>query len=528
MANKLFLAIICLTLCFLPGAYTQDTGGEIVCKVIRADSGAPVFYSTVKLFGTNRGTIADDKGQFRLPGSLNSSQKIILSSIGYEIKEVYISDLKPNTLNLIYLQPSIDKLATVVLRSKKKKRRLSAKRIVKKAIASIKENYSQTPFSYIAYYRDYQQPIDSSYVLNTDQEIYPEYINLNESILHVFDAGFDTDHLDNDDNQTVLYSYLRNEDFVRDSLFTVPYDNYKKKYLKDVVIPPLGGNELNLLTLTDAVRNYNKRSFSFVESLKLDFVKNHRFKLNKVNYLDDIALYEIDFYSYKDITKSTYRGKGKIYISKEDYAIHKLSYGLYGSKNEFPLYAVNIEYKKNGEKMYLNYITFNNRFEIYGDPSFAIEEIIYNVNNSSFDVVFNKDFDRLSIKTSRKKIKLSYEEQKIDIEDVLLFSRHIRIKVNKKQMQKIPNLNAEGLSKNIKLLMKGITDTKGNVLNEAPKLALNQYREIFVQEVFTESRLEPRFKVVDKQAPLSASEINEFNNKHLYWINTPLKKNKKH
>ena len=81
---------------------------------------------------------------------------------------------------------------------------MSAGRIVKEAIKRIPNNYPVDPFSYIGYYRDYQQVTDSSYLADMNFEDKHTYINLNEGVIQVFDAGFGTNRLTDELNQTVL------------------------------------------------------------------------------------------------------------------------------------------------------------------------------------------------------------------------------------------------------------------------------------------------------------------------------------
>ena len=55
------------------------------------------------------------------------------------------------------------------------------------------------------------------------------YINLNEGVIQVFDAGFGTNRLTDELNQTVLYEFQSNKNFPVDTLLTIPYDNRKHK-----------------------------------------------------------------------------------------------------------------------------------------------------------------------------------------------------------------------------------------------------------------------------------------------------------
>ncbi len=43
------------------------------------------------------------------------------------------------------------------------------------------------------------------------------------------------------------------------------------------------GNELFILLVHDAIRNFDKRSFSFVDTLTQDFIRNHWFSTSNRN-----------------------------------------------------------------------------------------------------------------------------------------------------------------------------------------------------------------------------------------------------
>uniref|UniRef100_UPI0030EF87A5 hypothetical protein n=1 Tax=uncultured Winogradskyella sp. TaxID=395353 RepID=UPI0030EF87A5 len=115
-----------------------------------------------------------------------------------------MSLLTSKPYHIIYLFPKTEALSEVVL-SVEKTKELSTRQIVKKAIENIKINYPVDPFSYIAYYRDYQFADE-------------EYINLNEGIVEVFDQGFTSHKISDSLNATSLYSYKLNTDFKQDSL----------------------------------------------------------------------------------------------------------------------------------------------------------------------------------------------------------------------------------------------------------------------------------------------------------------------
>ncbi len=522
--------IILFFLCTV-NAQNQTEVCEVFCRVLATNSDIPVYYATIKVSGTNRGVIADSEGEFRLPCDLIASDKIVLSSIGFKTKEVAIKELRAGKVNIIYLEPVIVDLDAVNLVAKKKKeRKLPAKLIVLKALNNIPLNYPKTPYSYIGYYRDYQQPIGNSYQhISTNHNKSAQYINLNEGLIEVFDAGFGTDYLTNDQNQALIYSYNKNATFLQDSALSIPYDNVNKKYLETVFIPPFGGNEFHVLNITNAIRNHNSSSLSFIDVLDKNFINNHFFSLKGIVYLNDTSIYEIDIITNSTASGNEHFAKGKIFVAKENFAIHKLQYETYRQRKKTPLYGVTIEYMPIDQKMYLNYITFNNKFEAGSDQYFKIKTMDLNTDEMFFDVYFNTKLDKNSIYPIHKKFKATYtyKNEKVKIKKVQPLKDRLRVVIDKEQLFSLPGFKLDNLKEVLRLKIKNVKDTDGRVLNDIPKVELNQYREVFVQEVFPGKQVEKGVKLMNKNAPLSTSAINDFEEIHKYWVNTPLKKNKK-
>ena len=63
-------------------------------------------------------------------------------------------------------------------------------------------------------------------------------------------------------------------------------------------------------------------------------------------------------------------------------------------------------------------------------------------------------------------------------------------------------------------------------LDKKSTIKINQFRELFVQEVFPVKQLPSDIIAVEKNKPLSYATLNNFSNNDKYWINTPLKKYK--
>ncbi len=167
---------------------------EIKGQVLEIDRNTPVVFATIQLKQSKNGFITDENGYFRLPKLYKDiGDTLIISSIGYVSKEIPVGTLDNKELNSIFLKPRTENLDEVtVIGDKKKPKWVSGVSLVKKAIAMIPTNYPTTAHSYVGYYRDYQL-------------VHNEYFNLNEAIVEVFDAGINTDKLNDEFNQTALY-----------------------------------------------------------------------------------------------------------------------------------------------------------------------------------------------------------------------------------------------------------------------------------------------------------------------------------
>ena len=503
---------------------------KLRCKIIDITTKKPIVYATIVLKKNHRGTHADSNGLFEIPIGYKETGVIRISSIGYKTKEVRLANLKNNDLNIIYISVANNVLKEVVIKtSRKKKRKLLAREIVKNAIDQILENYPTEAHSYAGYYRDYQQPVGDSYQKITKSTTPIKYLNVHEAIIESFDDGFDSDKLNGKKNQSLLYKYKTNKDFKQDSTLTIPYDNKNKKYSETVYITPLGGNELNILNLTNSIRNYDKMSFSYTNIFQKDFLQNHTFKVKKIIYSDKTPLYEISFFSISEKTSNEFYANGSIYISKQDFAIHKFNYNLFYQFKEEPQYTVTIEYRQKKDKMYLNYITFNNYFEARNGNYFKIDKTIFNSKKNAFKISFNRQIDLSSLEPFRRNFKIYYKNEKLKIIDVNPFdtdSRTVTAYIDKKSIAKI-DFEKEKDNPNYRSYftfeVANIKDFNGYKVNERKSIKMNQYREFFVQEVFDNKTLPIEQNFIDKRLPLSESKITPLELENDYWMNTPLK-----
>lgn len=534
MKKNFFVLLFFLTVVLF--SHSQNSK-EILCKVLDIETKIPVSFATIKFEGEQNGVIADEDGEFRLPKDYKVSNKnIAISSIGYETLKVSVITLKDGTVNIIYLKPKVEALSTVLVtgnsKSGEKSKGLTAKTIVKNAIGRIPTNYPNSAHSYISYYRDYQL-------------IKNNYYNLNEAILESFDAGFNTDKYSNRQNVTALYSYNLNREFYQDSLLLNSIYG-KSKSISEGDFAKLGTeiqNELEILNIHNPIRNYNKSSFSFIYVFRDNFVNNHLFKLTNITYVEDIPLYEIDFVT-RDDPGMRYMGSGKIYISKLNYAIHRIEYRVYANRNyrstrtqghtfanimskpKNILFEVKVEYKSKNNKMYLNYMTFNNLFVIKKPNPFKVDDFLFNPKTKNFILSFNTPLDMSSIER-KSNFRLRYKDNKLIIKEIkAMDDKTVKIKV----VDWSAGLNDDITtidSADFSYKLKRIKNTFGATINQVNKISGYQFREYFTQEIFENKRPKEDLIYVDKTLPISATKTNipSFD-LDKYWVNSPLKKTK--
>ena len=367
----------------------------------------PISYATVRFLGTNRGLIADVNGQFRLPSSILEETKILeVSSIGYTTIFIEMDSLELNKLNVYMMKPSVIALDEVILKTSKSEskknrlltsilentKKLKARQIVSRAVNNIKYNLDDKPHSYIGYYRDYQI-FDNT------------YYNLNEGIIEQFDEGINTHPIFNDSNQSALYSFNQNNNFAINLESQKAYDDNNKK-IPEAKIFSFGGNELSILNIHNAIRNYSNNSFSFVYRMDIDFLKNHEFSKEKVIIVDDNPILEISFINIKELTSVSHSVWGFLRVSLKDFSIYSFKYTAFDSNKIEPVFNLKIEYKKINQKMYLNYITFNNRFLLLLEENvFKESNVIYDAKHNRFEITFNSFPKPETIKKRNFKIK---------------------------------------------------------------------------------------------------------------------------
>lgn len=503
----------------------------VLGKLIKSETLEPIPYASIRIKNKDIGLITNFDGGFKIPAKFkNIGDTLEISSLGYNTKIVFLSQLSEYQINIISLSESIEILNEVIVETSKKPKRLNPKEIVRYAIRRIDENFPVEPFSYVGYYRDYQLKDD-------------RYLNLNEAILAIFDPGFDQRDLK--DTQIQIYKYIENYNFIRDSIAAQTY-NYvdRTKIIPKATISGRIANEYVRLRLHDAIRNYNIQTYSFIDRLDIDFIKNHKLKLLADTFISETPLYNIKISKVLDNIEVF----GKIYISKSNFGIHKLEYAVYekeppkylkgpfwnlgvrtmdNGKRGKLLYDIKVEYRRQNEKLYLNYISFNNAFDILLPPKFAPIAAEIDSDRKRFKLIMNNPpLEKDAIIS--KNYNLYYQKQKLNIEkieinknNIYLYPKNAKVVFDPILVQYFESRNLTGVA----IEIKDVKDVYGNLVNESEAIHYNQFREFFTQKVSSKTEKPTDTLYMKKTAPLNrnqpiASPVNPSD----YWMNTPLEK----
>jgi hypothetical protein len=525
MKKLIFLTFpIILFLFSCPLVYPQQSDYKLG-RVSDSKTSEPVPYATIRLKNSQFGIYTNAEGDFRiLNNNAFQSDSIIISCIGYHRHSIAYDDLKATGMNKLLLVPDIYELKEVRINARRK--RLSPELIISRAIRNIKNNNPVKPFSYVSYYRDYLKDSVS-------------YLNLNEAIIQTLDNGF---AYPSDSNRYRLLAFRKNMDFARTNItpfYDLPETDHSDESFKRIPFAVVGdqyGNELYILLGHDALRNSDKRTFSFVDTLANNFIRNHWFS-EPVGVRDGSnLLYKIEFINKHQITTNVISMKGAIYIQPDDYSIHKLEYSgsyLDSDKKNKEIFSIEIEYGREpakGSPMYLKYISFNNLF-IIPDPNddnyFRIMDVRWKQDGGPYasypfpDMTlianFNRQIDPVSIGKAGN-FGLTVGKRTARISRVWVAGPYLYLTVRDDKFQR-KELDSCHLS------VKTLKDINGSFLNKRKGLEFHQFRELFVQEY--NKPLDFKNNCFIQPEPLEQNCISISDNSGRFWMNSPLKAGEK-
>lgn len=503
LVTFLFIQLIC------PQSKAQNQQ-FITGRIINKETNAAIPFVTIALYPSNMGVISNANGDFKLGiQSEYQTDTVVITCIGFKSQKLLYKQLSTSDVNTIFLSPAVYNIDEVMVLAKKK--RLSSLQIIKRAIERIEMNYPCTPFSYTSYFRDYQ---------TYKQRMY----NMNEAIIHVSDSGFNTSFLE---SKFRLLDFKQNPNFPKMDV-TPFYDTLKIDNPTDIfkTIPKAHiydktGNELIILLVHDAIRNYDTFSFSFVDTLKDNFIVNHHFDKKELVTYNNIALYKINFKNTKYTNDAMFEVMGDIYIQPKIYAIYKFEYTCFLLKKDEkqPLYKILTEYDldKDNHSMRLKYISFNNLFEIPDPDESSIFKVIKSHWNYStptksvLTIEFNKAPDPLSSDRKRN-YSILIDGEEVAIKEIETKGRSVKV-----TLRKVIN---NPLTKNATLQLENITDVGGNLINERKKVQIYQFREMFVQSYNKPIQFTDNNYI--KALPLEQNAISKPKTPQNFWMNTPV------
>jgi len=521
LKSRTYLLFTFLLFCHLGWAQGNDPFVHGV--LLDSETKEPVVFATIRIKGKALGVISNKDGGFQIPFELQQKgEELEISSMGYQTTTITFTDLKKTILNTIYVKPATFALAETVVKGKRT-RKPTAKQIIRYALRRIPDNYQNDLFGLVGYYRDYQSKKR-------------EYINLNEALIQVMDQGFSVD--DYRSIQFGLFEYATNTNFTIDSFAAKPYDYATRdKYIPNATFgSTYAANELVLLFIHDAIRNHGIDAYSYVHTMVEDFIKEHRFSRVKTTAYGEQKVYEIDFRK----TDTPFQVRGTIYIDQGSFAIRKLDYAVYKQKLDASspsnysatqrdlLYEILVEYQDFGGKMYLNYISFHNQFQLIRPPKFFIKDVLLLAAKQEMKIFLNKPAANWP-----NDLSVRYQGKSIKIEDILKVDASTFVvkfaKNNPKQWDLLDLLfstTEDGKKPSLELKVKELVDNEGNHLGERETELFDQFREFFTQKVIRdEARFIPDSLQVQKAFPLRWVEQPKLDGRwdENFWMNTPLK-----
>jgi hypothetical protein len=471
----------------------------------------PVPFATILLKYTQLGVYANAEGDFKIlknPDFQNDS--IVITCIGFKRYSAAFRHFSDNSENIVSLVPKVYDLGEVKIIASGKK--LGSMAIVGRAIRNIPRNYPLKPFNYVSYYRDYQKRDG-------------KYINLNEAIIQTLDNGFSMGSIFNNYH---LLDFKKNTDFPRVNIS--PYyealGELPDSLIKSIPEATLGdqyGNELFVLIMHDAVRNFKSKSFSFINVFSEDFIHNHNFSDPVAVYNNNLLLYKILFNGKTRVIGNSLRVTGTIYIEPKSYCIHKIEYScsyLANGKAVGEMFNADIEYGHENDVdslMCLKYISFNNFFKVVNtddDTYFRALRAYWEANlyiNPTLVINFNNKIDPVS-GSKKENYEILAGKQPLKITSLQVRDKTVFIRT------KAEYLGNKGDSCFISI--HNIKDTDGNIIDRRNKIDLYQYRELFVQEYNKPLSLKDSCNIEYK--PLEANCKSSYSGNEKYWMNTPV------
>jgi hypothetical protein len=491
---------------------------QIQARIVDSSTYQPVAFVTVYT-GMNKGTISDELGYFRLQLTGDQlSDSLHLSCIGYKEQSILLKDLDLKTIDTIFMRPYHIELDAVEVKTEFRKAP-GSKKIIRRSISQIPDNYPDQPVLYRGYYREYVKQEE-------------DYINLLESIIDLEDPGIS---MPDEFSAGLLFKRI-NKDFRVDRELMRPYDNVDK-LVPYSTMPTTTSNELVILRSHDPVRNFNEEALYYIDCLKTDFIRNHDFNPPKLTYLNDRPYYYITFSDRKYSSWGSTRifTMGSIYIDALNYGIKKINYQAFAEAgiNSQKLFELNVEYEQDHDLYRLNYLSFNNLFMT---RNFFLRRKDFQVN--IIDLTFNRPCE-LSEALNRENYRVFWKDEELTIRKIEAYEEgylvrlilaqgtnilkdKLRKRLNRSLLtDEIPDKYNPYFEEDMRVEIVNVTDLYGNPLMPDEFNNYYQYRELFIKDYQTGNTVVTS-NLIDRHTPVFESSIFGEMIDDTLWLNTPL------
>ncbi len=340
---KFVISVLFLFLAFDLAAQVIDLKG----KVTDAETGEPVSFAHIGICGKSIGTVANDAGEyiFHLK-NYTRGDTLCASAIGYKRFRMEISDLEGMPMLNIELKPQTNILTEVVITDE----RITARRVIEKAIKRIHRNYPSRPYIMEGYYRDYLKKNN-------------EYVSFLEGAFAVKDPGF---------RKPVKKMVIQIHQLRYSKTYVKNFDEYVKdigsdstKILIHGVSPAFRGNEFSNMQGQNPIRNH-AFNVPFIGVFDDFYKRSYDFEIEYYTKYEGKEVYVISIAPGENFRFTHVTIEGKIYIRTDNYAIVKFNYAYYVTQRleRRKWFELNQEYREVNGEMYLKYISYMNYFKL--------------------------------------------------------------------------------------------------------------------------------------------------------------------
>lgn len=304
-------------------------------------------FSHVGICGKSIGVVANENGtyEFHIPDKV-LNDTLCATAIGFETFKFSVMELQGLTNFNISLKPQTSFLDEILIKNE----RITARRVVRKAIAKINKNYPKKPFNLKGYYRDYLRKNNA-------------YISFLEGVFTIDDPGFRKPT----DNTLIKIDQLRStKDYIKNlTEYVTEFQHDSTKLLMHGVSPAFKGNEFSNLYYHNPIRNHST-SVPFIGIFDTFAERSYDLEIDYYTYVDNHEVYVINISPNKKYRFTHVNIEGKLFIRTDNYAIVKFNYAYFVTKRleSKKWFELNVEYREFEDKMFLKYFSFMNYFKL--------------------------------------------------------------------------------------------------------------------------------------------------------------------